>query len=31
MQGQYVMCSDEGDNFNAIIPRFTLSIPRTLH
>ena len=31
MQGQYVMCSDEGDNFNALIPRFTLSIPRTLH
>ena len=31
MQGQYVMCSDEGDNFTALIPKFTLSIPRTLH
>ena len=31
MQGQYTMCSDEGDNFNAQIPQFTLSIPRTLH
>ncbi len=31
MQGQYTMRSDEGDNFNANIPQFTLSIPRTLH
>ena len=31
MQGQYTMYSDEGDNFNAPIPQFTLSIPRTLH
>jgi ApaG protein len=31
MQGKYIMRSDEGDNFSAIIPRFTLSIPRTLH
>jgi len=28
MQGQYTMRSDEGDNFNAQIPQFTLSIPR---
>lgn len=31
MQGKYIMRSDDGDNFPAIIPRFTLSIPRTLH
>ncbi|MGR8998165.1 MAG: Co2+/Mg2+ efflux protein ApaG [Gammaproteobacteria bacterium] len=31
MQGEYTMRSDEGDNFNANIPQFTLSIPRTLH
>jgi ApaG protein len=31
MQGQYAMFSDEGDNFNALIPKFTLSIPRILH
>jgi ApaG protein len=31
MQGQYTMISDEGVNFNAAIPKFTLSIPRTLH
>ncbi|WP_411726716.1 Co2+/Mg2+ efflux protein ApaG [Methyloglobulus sp.] len=31
MQGQYTMISDEGINFNATIPKFTLSIPRTLH
>ena len=31
MQGQYSMRSDEGDDFNATIPLFTLSIPRTLH
>jgi ApaG protein len=31
MQGHYLMRSDEGDDFNATIPQFTLSIPRTLH
>jgi ApaG protein len=31
MQGEYSMRSDEGEDFNAVIPRFTLSIPRTLH
>lgn len=31
MQGQYLLRSDDGDNFSAVIPRFTLSIPRTLH
>lgn len=31
MQGEYTMRTDEGDHFNAMIPRFTLSIPRTLH
>ena len=31
MQGQYIMRSDDGDDFNAPIPRFTLSIPRVLH
>lgn len=31
MQGEYKMRSDDGDDFNAHIPRFTLSIPRTLH
>ncbi|MEC4749341.1 Co2+/Mg2+ efflux protein ApaG [Methylomicrobium sp. Wu6] len=31
MQGEYTMRTDEGDQFNAMIPRFTLSIPRTLH
>jgi ApaG protein len=31
MQGIYTMHPDEGDNFNATIPQFTLSIPRTLH
>lgn len=31
MQGQYTMRSDEGDDFAASIPQFTLSIPRTLH
>lgn len=31
MQGKYIMRSDEGDQFSAFIPRFTLSIPRTLH
>jgi len=31
MQGKYLMISDSGDNFKAPIPKFTLSIPRTLH
>ncbi|PPC89455.1 MAG: Co2+/Mg2+ efflux protein ApaG [Methylobacter sp.] len=31
MQGSYSMHSDEGEDFDARIPRFTLSIPRTLH
>ncbi|MDD1622118.1 MAG: Co2+/Mg2+ efflux protein ApaG [Methylococcaceae bacterium] len=31
MQGKYQMQSDSGENFKAPIPRFTLSIPRTLH
>ena len=31
MQGAYTLRSDEGDSFNADIPKFTLSIPRTLH
>ena len=31
MQGKYLMLSENGDNFNAPIPPFTLSIPRVLH
>ena len=31
MQGKYTMRSDDGDQFKALIPKFTLSIPRTLH
>ncbi|NOQ77295.1 MAG: Co2+/Mg2+ efflux protein ApaG [Methylococcaceae bacterium] len=31
MQGKYLMISDAGDQFKAPIPKFTLSIPRTLH
>lgn len=31
MQGKYQMLSDNGDSFPAEIPKFTLSIPRTLH
>jgi ApaG protein len=31
MQGHYTMRSDEGDEFDASIPQFTLSIPRVLH
>ncbi len=31
MQGYYTMRSDDGDDFNATIPQFTLSIPRVLH
>jgi len=31
MEGKYIMKTDAGEEFDAIIPRFTLSIPRTLH
>ena len=31
MEGKYLMLSDNGDQFKAPIPQFTLSIPRTLH
>jgi len=31
MQGEYTMLTDSGENFDAAIPQFTLSIPRTLH
>jgi ApaG protein len=31
MQGNYLMISDNGEDFKASIPQFTLSIPRTLH
>lgn len=31
MGGSYQMVTDEGDEFNASIPEFLLSIPRTLH
>ena len=31
MQGKYLMQSETGDNFNATIPQFTLSVPRILH
>jgi len=31
MQGKYLLISDNGENFKAPIPKFTLSIPRTLH
>ncbi|ANE57140.1 MULTISPECIES: Co2+/Mg2+ efflux protein ApaG [Methylomonas] len=31
MQGKYQMQADSGESFNAAIPKFTLSIPRTLH
>jgi ApaG protein len=31
MQGKYQMLSDNGESFNAFIPKFTLSIPRVLH
>ena len=31
MQGKYSLISDNGENFKAAIPKFTLSIPRTLH
>jgi ApaG protein len=31
MAGKYIMLADSGENFDAAIPQFTLSIPRTLH
>lgn len=31
MQGSYQMIADDGTTFDAPIPRFTLSVPRTLH
>ena len=31
MQGKYQMLSDNGESFKAPIPKFILSIPRTLH
>jgi ApaG protein len=31
MQGSYQMLADDGTRFDAPIPPFTLSIPRTLH
>jgi len=31
MQGSYQMVADDGTAFDAEIPSFTLSIPRTLH
>lgn len=31
MKGSYQMIPDEGEPFDAVIPEFTLSIPRTLH
>jgi ApaG protein len=31
MQGTYEMLADDGTRFDAPIPQFTLSIPRTLH
>ncbi|GDX84237.1 protein ApaG [Methylococcaceae bacterium] len=31
MQGYYTFRDDKGETFNTEIPRFTLSIPRTIH
>jgi ApaG protein len=31
MEGSYQMVADDGEQFDAEIPPFTLSIPRTLH
>jgi ApaG protein len=31
MRGTYQMMADDGTRFDASIPEFTLSIPRTLH
>lgn len=31
MKGSYEMLADDGTRFDALVPQFTLSIPRTLH
>lgn len=31
MHGSYTLRAEDGDNFDTSIPKFTLSIPRTLH
>jgi len=31
MEGSYQMIADDGTEFDAVIPAFTLSIPRSLH
>jgi ApaG protein len=31
MRGSYQLVADDGTRFNATIPQFTLSVPRTLH
>jgi ApaG protein len=31
MRGSYQMLADDGTHFDAAIPQFTLSVPRTLH
>ena len=31
MRGEYQMVDENGDEFDAVIPAFTLAIPRTLH
>jgi ApaG protein len=31
MQGEYSMLADDGERFDAPIPKFTLSVPRVLH
>jgi ApaG protein len=31
MEGKYIMQTDTGEQFDVLIPRFTLSIPRILH
>jgi ApaG protein len=31
MRGSYQMVAEDGHSFDAAIPSFTLSVPRTLH
>ena len=31
MRGTYLMLAEDGNEFDAEIPAFTLAIPRTLH
>lgn len=31
MRGEYLMVAEDGERFDAEVPAFTLSIPRTLH